>query len=343
MSRSSTLFSTMFVSAAVAQKVVSAIPRGTWLVANPATALISKNPRADLLRISLRVAPVLPAWLMMGVLSLGLITPVWGQPNGVFREIYDGLSGSSLQALTNNSSFPNFPAAVEILTNVFESPRNFGDYYGERLRALVVPPLTGTYVFWIAADDTGALFLSSDESAANKFQIGYVTNALNRSWYSQPTQQSTNVFLEAGRRYYLEALHSAGTGDDSLSVGWKLPGGALEQPIPDFRLRPFGTAATTPPVITSSPTNVTVLEISAALFRVGVSNLDAVNYQWQRNGTNLVGAISGSYTIPQAGPNDNAARFRCIVSNSFGSQTSVEATLTVITDTSPPALLSAAN
>jgi len=333
----------MFVSAAVAQKVVSAIPRGTWLVANPTTALISKNPRADLLRISLRVAPVLPAWLMMGVLSLGLITPVWGQPNGVFREIYDGLSGSSLQALTNNSSFPNFPAAVEILTNVFESPRNFGDYYGERLRALVVPPLTGTYVFWISADDTGALFLSSDESAANKFQIGFVTNALYRSWYSQATQQSTNVFLEAGRRYYLEALHSAGTGDDSLSVGWKLPGGALEQPIPDARLRPLGMVATTAPLITSSPSDLIVLENEPAVFRVGVSNLDAVNFQWRRNGVNLGGALGASYTLPQVGLNDHGARFDCVVSNAVGNRTSAEATLTVLADSTPPLLISVAN
>ncbi len=318
----------------------------------PARVIFSALPRTftvtSILRAVLRRAdaPIsLSGRTLLAILAIFLVfaAAAGGQSNGAFREVYQGISGSSMQAFTNNSNFPNFPAATEIVTNSFETPKNSGDYYGERLRALLVPPVTGTYVFWISADDTGALFLSSDESALNKSQIGFVTNALYRAWYSQPTQQSTNVFLEAGRRYYLEALHSAGTGDDSLSVGWKLPGGALEQPIPDFRLRPFGTAATTPPVITSSPTNVTVLEISAALFRVGVSNLDAVNYQWQRNGTNLVGAISGSYTIPQAGPNDNAARFRCIVSNSFGSQTSVEATLTVITDTSPPALLSAAN
>src|SRR5207249_5219156 len=169
--------------------------------------------------------------------------------NGLFREVFQGITGSSLAAFTNNSNFPNFPASTAVVTNYFEAPRNFGDYYGERLRALLMPPVTGTYVFWISADDTGALFLSTDESAVGQFQIGFVTNALFRAWYSQATQQSTNVFLEAGRRYYLEALHSAGAGDDSLSIGWKLPGGALEQPIPDFRSRPFGLAASTAPVI----------------------------------------------------------------------------------------------
>ena len=57
-----------------------------------------------------------------------------------------------------------------------------------------------------------------------------------------PSQESTNIYLEAGRRYYVEALHSAGTGDDSFAVGWKLPDGTLEQPIPSFRLNPFGMA-----------------------------------------------------------------------------------------------------
>jgi hypothetical protein len=31
------------------------------------------------------------------------------QTNGVLRQIYSGLSGSTLQSLTNNSSFPNDP------------------------------------------------------------------------------------------------------------------------------------------------------------------------------------------------------------------------------------------
>ena len=31
--------------------------------------------------------------------------------------------------------------------------------YGQRLHGYVVPPLTGLYTFWIASDDSGALYL----------------------------------------------------------------------------------------------------------------------------------------------------------------------------------------
>src|SRR6185503_18153510 len=101
---------------------------------------------------------------------------------------------------------------------------------------------------------------------------------------------------------------SAGFGDDSLSVGWKLPDGTLEQPIPASRLRPFGKPETNAPVILGQPINLTVLENLPAVFRVGVSNLGVVSYQWQRNSNNIPGAIGGSYTL-MAATNDNGARF----------------------------------
>jgi hypothetical protein len=45
------------------------------------------------------------------------------------------------------------------------------------------------------------------------------------------------------------------------------------------------------------------------------------------------GATSPSYSIPSTAAADNGAKFRCIVTNNFGSATSNEATLTV---NSPP-------
>jgi hypothetical protein len=275
---------------------------------------------------------------------LGFAAASWAQPNGVYREVYAGLSGSSMRSLTNDPNFPNFPYLTEILTNSFETPAKYMDLYGQRLRALVVPPVTGTYVFWVAADDNGALWLSTDESPVNKGLIGYVSNVVYNSWYTQLPQQSTNIYLEAGRRYYIEALHAAGIGiRDFASVAWKLPGGTLEQPIPDVRLRPFGMPATTAPLLTSQPNNLTVVENATAFFRVGISNLDVVNYQWQRNGSNLLGAIGATYTLAAAATNDTGASFRCVVSNSFGVVTSAVATLTVLPDTAPPLLSSAAN
>src|SRR6266511_3658683 len=135
-------------------------------------------------------------FLAFGLLLLFFGREAMAQINGVYREVYTGLDpgSSSLQSLTNNSDFPNNPTTREVLTNFFEAPRNVGDHYGQRLRALIVPPVTGTYVFWIAADDAGALYLSTDESAFNKMPIAYNNvSALFRSWYTYSSQQSTNI------------------------------------------------------------------------------------------------------------------------------------------------------
>ncbi len=281
-------------------------------------------------------------WLA-ALMLMAAVAPSPAATNGVYREVYTGLSSSSLLGLTNSSSFPNFPSDTTVLSNYFEAPYNFAEYFGERHRALIVPPVTGMYVFWVQGDDAGALSLSRDESAVNRVQIA-VNNqtALYRQWYKYPGQQSASILLLAGQRYYIEAIHSAGGGDDAFAVGWKLPDGTLEQPIPITRLIPFGFGAVSAPALTRQPTSVAVLEGASAMFSVGVSNLDAVVYQWQRNAVNLPGIVGGSHTFTAA-TNDTGASFRCVVSNNFGVVTSSSAVLTVVPDTSRPALLAAAS
>ena len=86
---------------------------------------------------------------------------------------------------------------------------------------------------------------------------------------------------------------------------------------------------TAPPGITSQPGNQTVAQGQPASFTVGASGSAPLNYQWQRNMVNVPGANSPGYMIAATVFADNGAKFRCVVSNSFGSATSNEATLTV--------------
>jgi hypothetical protein len=46
------------------------------------------------------------------------------------------------------------------------------------------------------------------------------------------------MYLVAGQRYYIEALHKQGAGTDNVAVGWQLPDGTLERPIAGSRLSP---------------------------------------------------------------------------------------------------------
>ena len=83
-----------------------------------------------------------------------------------------------------------------------------------------------------------------------------------------------------------------------------------------------------PPSITSQPASTTVNLGATATFTVAASGT-SLTFQWQRNGTDISGATSASYTTPSTTAADNGATFRVIVTNSAGSVTSNSATLTV--------------
>ncbi|HEX8141886.1 MAG TPA: PQQ-dependent sugar dehydrogenase [Pyrinomonadaceae bacterium] len=85
----------------------------------------------------------------------------------------------------------------------------------------------------------------------------------------------------------------------------------------------------TPPVITAHPSNQTVAVGQTATFSVTATGSAPLSYQWQKNGVNINGATSATYTTPPVAASDNGAQFRCIVSNNSGSATSNSATLTV--------------
>ena len=267
---------------------------------------------------------------------------VSGQTNGVLREIYSNLPGSSIPDLTNAAKFPNSPDGV-FLESTFEAPANFAENYGQRMRGLVVPPITGSYVFWISGDDNSALYLSTDEAPANRVQIASVSSWSNsREWNKEANQHSVAIALTNGFRYYSEALQKEGGGGDNLAVAWQKPGDPApangDPPIPGTYLLPVGVG---PPVITVQPTNVSVVESSSATFTVQLYVNLGASYQWRRAGVDIPGATNSLYQTPPTAMNESGTVFSCRIVNPYGSTNSASATLTVIADVTKPSLLSA--
>ncbi|QJR16030.1 PQQ-dependent sugar dehydrogenase [Usitatibacter palustris] len=91
------------------------------------------------------------------------------------------------------------------------------------------------------------------------------------------------------------------------------------------------------PRITLNPQSQTIVLGSPVTFTVAADG--ATSYQWQRNAANISGATATSYTIAATATGDNAARFRAMATNSFGSAFSSEATLTVTTNHFPVATI----
>jgi len=162
---------------------------------------------------------------------------------GITRQVWHNLSGSSVSSLTASASYPDSPDLTETVSS-FEGPTNWAENYGTRIHGFMIPPVTGSYTFWIAGDDNCQLWLSTDKNPANAVKIAYIEGANawtdSRQWTKYTSQQSAAKTLTAGRPYYIMALHKEGNGGDNLAVAFSGPG-ILRQVIPGMHLMPYAS------------------------------------------------------------------------------------------------------
>ncbi|MCF7669394.1 MAG: lamin tail domain-containing protein [Verrucomicrobia bacterium] len=262
----------------------------------------------------------------------------------VLREYWLGIDGTSVGNLTSAPEYPDNPSGRSY-PEIFEAPSNWADFYGTRMRGYVHPPETGEYIFWISGDDNSELYLGKDESPVSKKLIAQVLNWTSfREWEERDrgnyaVQKSDPVVLEKGKKYYIEALQKEGSGGDHLSVGWQLPGGEFERPIPGERLSPYHVS-TNPPSIITQPARASIAEGESGTFRVSVEGMTPMSFLWLRNSKEMSGEVGAELYLPGLQLDDDGDVFKCIISNSLGTVESREATLDVHPERIPPELVS---
>ncbi len=144
--------------------------------------------------------------------------------HGVLMERWDDIPGSELSELTTHPDYPEAPHATTVL-KTFDAPVDIGSNFGARLRAFLLPDITGDYTFWIASDDNGELWLSPGQDPDDAALIASVPSWSGpKQWDLHDEQQSVSITLEAGQVYYIEALYKEGGGSDHLAVAWALTG-----------------------------------------------------------------------------------------------------------------------
>ena len=94
-----------------------------------------------------------------------------------------------------------------------------------------------------------------------------------------------------------------------------------------------------PPHFTQQPQSVSVHEGQPAAFNASIDGTLPIALQWFKNGESISGAISAAFLLPAAVPSDHGSVFYLMASNELGVAASSNATLTVISDTTPPSLL----
>jgi autotransporter-associated beta strand protein len=91
------------------------------------------------------------------------------------------------------------------------------------------------------------------------------------------------------------------------------------------------TTGPQPPVVVAQPASQIVGVGGVANFSIIASGSAPLNYFWARNGSPIAGATNASYSTNGVQLSDSGTVFSCLVSNSYGTVTSSNALLTVVT------------
>lgn len=203
----------------------------------------------------------------------------------------------------NQASFPNFTRPIHAYANDPSTQAVIGGAFYNPSVSQFPAENIGDYFFgdlsagWIRR-------LDADSNYALK-TTGGVSNGTN---FVQGT-----AFLGAvsvgpdGGLYFLQ--RSSGNGGQGVRV--------------------VRTSTAAAPSVLEHPVSQTININQPVTFSVTAAGQAPLSYQWTRDGVDIAGATSDTYTIPAVTTGDNGDQFRCRITNFSGSTTSNPATLTV--------------
>jgi uncharacterized protein (DUF1800 family) len=140
--------------------------------------------------------------------------------DAVTRDVWTGVSGTDLSTIPLGTT----PSSTGSLTTSLESQYS-GTNYGERIRGYLTVGKTGVYRFWLTASSSAELYISNDADPVNVFLRAKVdADSGLRGWNHANARKTDLLWLESGRRYYVEVRHKVGTGTGHhVSVLWRQP------------------------------------------------------------------------------------------------------------------------
>ena len=215
------------------------------------------------------------------------------------RDVWTNISGTEVTAIPLSKA----PNSSTLIQN-FEAPANAGDNFGARISGLLSVPVTGSYTFWISGDDKAELWLSASSDPVNKKKIAAVTSPTAfREWDKESEQKSVAIQLEAGRKYYMEAIHKESSGGDHVSVGWLMEDGTLQRPMLSKWFAPVPEENQTGGLKRELWSNVTGYFVSdIPVSRTPTSTMTLLNFEGPSvAGDNYGDRISGLITAPATG------------------------------------------
>ena len=224
---------------------------------------------------------------------------------------WDNVSGT----LVSNVPVGTTPGSTGTWTT-FENPSsNTGvSNYALQIRGYVFPPVSGSYLFYIASDDGSKLYLSTDSTVANRVAIANNGDLWNsfREFTKYTSQTSAPISLIVGHKYYIEALMKQGTLGDNLSVAWLIPGTSTTAIIDGVYLSPYVSSASSSSVAASS-SGVSSSSVAASSSAVTITTWGPTTYSFPSGTTNVV--MNVTIGVP-SWYSATSVKFYCTVSSS---------------------------
>jgi len=160
--------------------------------------------------------------------SIENLPPTASGTTGAELQFWTNLGGRNIRALTRSARFPDNFTSSELISEI-DFINSKGDKYAQRIRGLLEVDVNGAYEFWVSADDSAEVWVSTDEYPLNKRLVALVNRPSGyKVWDKYRSQKSKPLMLEVGKRYFVEVLHKDHIGGDYLNVSWKGPDLELE-------------------------------------------------------------------------------------------------------------------
>ena len=303
----------------------------------------------------------------------------------VLHQKYTGFNdttGYNDSNLFNDPRYPSSPSRQDLLPDweypgggnarnaALDPPGAANRYYMDAIQGFFIPPTTGDYVFFTCGADRWSLYLSTDESAANKALIAQVSGWTDpRQWLTGHSTDMTmarsdtfsgtqwtngnTITLTGGKRYYMELTHydPSWAGGDDFMATYKLASDAdpadgtaskLTTSVVGYYFDPTGASIN----FSQQPTNTTVIDGNAGTLIAAANGSSVygsnVLFQWESAAkgsstwANVAGATAASYKTPLLSIANDGTQYRVIASVPPLSATSSVAVVSVVADTIPP-------
>src|SRR5207249_797392 len=270
------------VTSTAATLTVNPAPVAPTITTQPVNQTVAAGQTASFTVAATGTAPLSYQWQKNGVNIAGATASSYTTPVTTTSD-----SGSTFAVVVSNTAGTVTSSAATLTVNP----------------APVAPTITTqpvnqtvtagqTASFTVAATGTAPLSYQWQKNGAN---IGGATSA------SYTTPATTTA--DSGSAFPAVVTNTAGTATSSTA---------------ERRVNPAPVA----PTISTQPGNQTVTAGQTATFTVAATGTAPLSYQWQKNGANIGGATSASYTTPATTTADSGSAFAVVVTNTAGTVTS---------------------